>query len=117
MFEKIRKEVKIMSGKVITSEQAYDLLMLPENSHKFFSGQYIKVDGTVRDFNGRRNVRKYLKGGELRYNPHEKGNVVYWDRRTYAYRTIRTDNLLNLKLSKQSYLIVNPPKKVEWVES
>ena len=117
--EKKKRSVK-MVAKQITSEQAFDVLMMPENSHTFFSGQYVKLDGTLRTFNGRRNVRKYLKGGELKYNPSERGNVIYYDSKAEDEdytgnqklfpRTIKTDRLVSLRINKQDYIIVDPPK-------
>ena len=98
----------------ITSEQAFDILHLPETQTQFFSGTYAKLDGTIRTFNGRRKVTKHLRGGELKYNPDERGNVIYWDttveKGTTVPRTIRTDDLINLRIGKQDYIIVNPPK-------
>ena len=100
----------------ITSEQAFDILHLPENQMQFFSGSYAKRDGTIRTFNGRRKVTKHLRGGELKYDPSTRGNVIYWDRNAYiegvdaGYRTIRTDEMINLRIGKQDYIIVNPPK-------
>ena len=105
----------VSSGvKQITSEQAFEILHLPENQTQFFSGSYAKLDGTIRTFNGRRKVTKHLKGGELKYDPATRGNVIYWDRNAYiagkdeGYRTIRTDDLISLRIGKQDYLIVKP---------
>ena len=100
----------------ITSEQAFEILHLPENQTTFFSGSYTKRDGSPRPFNGRRGVTKHLRGGELKYDPSTRGNVTYWDRNAYVegvdegYRTIRTDDLLTLRIGKQDYIIVNPPE-------
>ena len=94
----------------ITSEQAFDILHLPENQTQFFSGSYAKLDGTIRTFNGRRKVTKHLRGGELKYDPATRGNVIYWDRHAEGYRTIRTDDLLNLRIGKEDYIVINPPK-------
>ena len=100
--------------KQITSEQAFDLLRLPVNRSQFFSGSYAKRDGTIRDFNGRQEVKKHLKGGELKYIPSERGNIIYWDTTVEAGttkpRTIRTSSLIRLRVGKQDYMIVNPPK-------
>jgi len=99
--------------KQITSEQAFDILQLPLNRSQFFSGSYAKRDGTIRNFNGRQRVSKHLKGGELKYNASERGNIIYWDttveKGTTVPRTIRTDSLLSLRVGKQDYIIVNPP--------
>ena len=100
----------------ITSEEAFNILHLPENQTQFFSGSYAKLDGTIRTFNGRRKVTKHLRGGELKYDPSTRGNVIYWDRNAYiegidtGYRTIRTDEMINLRIGKEDYIIVNPPK-------
>ena len=100
----------------ITSEEAFNILHLPENQMQFFSGSYTKRDGTIRPFNGRRGVTKHLKGGELKYDPSTRGNVTYWDRNAYVegidegYRTIRTDEMINLRIGKQDYIIINPPE-------
>ena len=103
--------VELDSGtKQITSEEAFNLLHLPENQTQFFGGSYAKLDGTIRTFNGRRKVTKHLRGGELKYDPSTRGNVIYWDRSKEAYRTIRTDDLISLRIGKQDYIIVNPPK-------
>ena len=102
----------------ITTEQAFDILMSPDNSHTFFSVEYIKLNGDMRTFNGRRNVKKYLKGGELKYSPSERGNVIYYDskaededytgeQKLYP-RTIKTDRLVSLRINKQDYIVVQP---------
>ena len=100
--------------KQITSEQAFDILRLPVNQNHFFSGSYAKRDGTIRNFNGRQKVTKHLKGGELKYNASERGNIIYWDttvtKGTTVPRTIRTSSLISLRVGKQDYMIVNPPK-------
>ena len=98
----------------ITSDEAFDILQLPGNQSQFFSGSYTKRDGSMRNFNGRRGVTKHLKGGELKYDPSTRGHVTYWDRNAYVegvdegYRTIRTSDLLTLRIGRQDYIIVNP---------
>ena len=112
----LESEESMVSNEVkqITSEEAFDILQLPVNRSQFFSGSYAKRDGTIRDFNGRQRVTKHLKGGELRYNASERGNIIYWDTTveagTTVPRTIRTSSLISLRVGKQDYMIVNPPK-------
>ena len=67
---------------------------------QWFSGTYIKKDGEIRKFNGRLGVTKHLQGGELKYNPSERGNVIYWDTTRQSYRTINTKSLIDLRVSK-----------------
>lgn len=90
----------------VSSDRAFDII----KSMKFgqwFSGTYIKKDGEIRKFNGRLGVTKHLQGGELKYNPSERGNVIYWDTTRQSYRTINTKSLIDLRVSKQDYLVIS----------
>tara|TARA_Y100000296_G_C5169952_1_gene256734 strand:- start:838 stop:1194 length:357 start_codon:yes stop_codon:yes gene_type:complete len=90
----------------VSSDRAFGII----KSMKFgqwFSGTYIKKDGEIRKFNGRLGVTKHLKGGELKYNASERGNIIYWDTIRQSYRTINTKSLIDLRVSKQDYLVVS----------
>lgn len=64
---------------------------------RIFSAEFTKKDGTVRKIRARLGVRKFLKGGELTYNPEERNNLIVFDLEKSAYRTIKFDNLRNIK--------------------
>ncbi len=70
---------------------------------KFFSAIFIKKDGTLRTMNCRLGVKKYLKGGELRFSPSKKGLVVVFDTDKKEYRMININTTRNLKVNGVSY--------------
>ena len=63
----------------------------------FFRACFLKKDGTVREMTARFGVKKYLKGGELTYNPEERGYIVVFDVEKKEYRTINMDKLIFLR--------------------
>jgi hypothetical protein len=63
----------------------------------FFRACFLKKDGTIREMTARFGVKKYLKGGELTYNPEERGYIVVFDVEKQAYRTINMDKLIFLR--------------------
>jgi hypothetical protein len=72
---------------------------------KFFTVTFIKKDGTERKMNARLQVRKYLKGGELRYNPSEMGYIAVYDMQAKGYRMVNTNTIKTLKIGKKEYVI------------
>jgi hypothetical protein len=70
---------------------------------KIFTVTFIKKDGSVRVLNGRRGVKKHLKGGELAYDPIEKGLIPVWDLKTEGYRMINSQTVTEIKSEKQLY--------------
>jgi hypothetical protein len=63
----------------------------------FFRACFVKKDGTIREITARFGVKKYLKGGELGYNPEERGYIVVFDVDKKEYRTINTKKLIYLR--------------------
>ena len=59
----------------------------------FFSVQFTKVDGTIRDMNCRTGVTKHLKGGQ-RTVPEDY--IVVYDVKSNGYRTIRPEAVLKI---------------------
>lgn len=89
--------------KTVTPQQAYDIL---SKSHgKFFSVKLIKKDGTLRHMNCRTEVKKYLKGGKLPYNPSEYRNIPVFDIEKQAYRTVKCDSLVSFSFNNEEYLV------------
>jgi len=63
----------------------------------FFRACFVKKDGTVREMTARFGVKKHLKGGELTYNPEERGYIVVFDVEKEQYRTINMEKLIFLR--------------------
>ena len=72
---------------------------------KFFSAVFIKKDGTPRTMNCRLGVKKYLKGGKLRFSPSKKGLIVVFDRDKKEYRMININTTQSLKVNGEEYYV------------
>jgi hypothetical protein len=70
---------------------------------KFFTARFVKKNGEIRTIRARLGVKKGLKGGELSYNPSERNNLIVWDLEKQAYRTIKFDNLLEIRYCKTEW--------------
>ena len=70
---------------------------------KFFTVTFIKKDGTERTMNARLQVKKYLKGGELKYSPSEMGYIPVYDMQSKGYRMVNTNTIKTLKIGKKIY--------------
>jgi hypothetical protein len=68
---------------------------------KFFSATFVKKNGEVRTIHGRLGVIKALKGGALRYNAEQVGNLVVFDLKKKEYRTIPLDRIVTLRYNKK----------------
>ena len=67
---------------------------------KFFTVEFTKKDGSTRILNGRLGVKKHLRGGRIRYNASEKGNIIVYDTVEKDYRSFKLANLKALKCGK-----------------
>ena len=85
----------------ITKEQAKQLIK--DTKGKFFTVTFIKKDGTERVMNARLGVKVYLKGGELPYNPDEKGLIPVYDVKTGGYRMVNVNTIKKLKIGNSEY--------------
>ena len=71
-------------------------------SGRFFSAEFIKKDGTLRQIVARTGVRKYLTGRGRTWDPEEKGYVTVWDTQKAEYRMLNTNTLLKVNGNKLS---------------
>ena len=74
------------------------------NGSQFFSVSFIKrTDGTLREMVCRKGVSKFVKGGELKYDPAAKGLVGVWDAQAAnpekGYRMIATESIRAIKMN------------------
>lgn len=88
---------------IITPDVAKKLIF--DTKGKFFTVVFIKKDGTSRTMNARLNVRKYLKGGELTYNPYEMGYIPVYDMGAKGYRMVNTNTVKSLKIGNKTYTL------------
>lgn len=65
----------------------------------FFRVKTIKrTTGEERIFNARLGVKKYLAGGELKYNPREKQLLIVYDMVKHGYRAINLADLIDAQV-------------------
>lgn len=79
----------------------------PRNSGKgeIFTVTFIKKDGTTRVMNARLGVKRYLRGGELPYDPIAKGLLPVYDLQKNDYRIINLNTILSAKVGGQEFIV------------
>lgn len=87
----------------ITAEEAANKIV---NASNMFTVEFTKKDGTHRVLNGRRGVKKHLKGGTLGYNPQEKRLISVYDIHAAGYRMIPQDSIVAVRINGKNYRIV-----------
>ena len=73
------------------------------NDGKIFHITFVKKDGTIRSFNARFGVHRYLNGGKLKYDPDAKGNIIVFSMEDRGYRTVNLNNILRIKTKGNVY--------------
>ena len=74
---------------------------------KIFTAEFIKKNYEYRIINCRLHVKKYLRGGTLKYSPKEKHLISVFDVKKLSYRMINLDTLVSIKFNNKLYLIVD----------
>ena len=87
----------------IDKETAKQLIF--DTKGKFFTVTFIKLDGSERVMNARLGVKKYLKGGVLRYNPADFNYITVYDMGSKGYRTVNANTIQKLKIGKNEYTV------------
>jgi hypothetical protein len=87
----------------IDKETAKELIF--NTKGKFFTVTFIKKDGSERVMNARLGVKKYLRGGELKYDPAEFNYITVYDMGAKGYRMVNANTIQNLKIGKNEYII------------
>lgn len=88
----------------MTPEISLESLLNATANGIFFSVKFVKrTNGEVRDMLCRRNVKKYLRGGKLAYNPLEKNLLTVFDMRISDYRCINLEGIIHIKLQGKFY--------------
>jgi hypothetical protein len=105
------KQNLITEVKKLVKEQAVPISRdelvqkIKDTKGAFFTVTFIKKDGTTRVMNARFGVKKYLKGGELPYDPIAKGLLPVFDVQKGEYRMINTSTLLGANIGNQQYIV------------
>ena len=87
--------------RVINKQDAKQLIK--DTKGRFFTVTFIKKDGTKRIMNARLGVKAYLRGGELPYDPEEKGLIPVYYVKTGDYRMVNINTIIHLKIGNNEY--------------
>ena len=66
---------------------------------------FLKKNGEIRRMSCLLGVKKYLKGGKLKYNPRERGYLVVLDTQKKAYRMINLNTISNITSKGVDYYV------------
>ena len=89
--------------KIVSKNQAKELIN--SSKGKIFSVTFTKKNGETREMICRKGVKKHLKGGELMFDPNEKGLAVVFDMKKNAYRMININTLEKIVVDKATYSV------------
>ena len=69
--------------------------MLENSGNKFFTVNFVKKDGSVRQMTARTGVTKYLKGGKKTVN--EDQYLTVYEPSSGSYKNINRDTILSVR--------------------
>ena len=72
---------------------------------KIFTVVFIKKDGTERNMNCRLGVKKYLRGGTLRFDAKEMGYIPVYDIQAKGYRMVNSNTIKEIKIGGKTYTV------------
>ena len=75
------------------------------NDGKFFSVKFLKKDWSERTMVARLGVKCYTSGGQLKYNPEDRNNIVVFSTKDKGYRTISIDRLISVKANGKKIIL------------
>ena len=98
---------------LLSRSQVYSVIN--KNEGKIFSCEFFKKDGSKRTMKCRTGVKKYLKGGELPYDPIERGLLPVYEvkgaaseeEKESSYRMINIQTMISLSIGGQEYRIMD----------
>jgi hypothetical protein len=76
-----------------------------ETGGRIFSAYFQKVDGTMRQMVCRRGVTKYLRGGQLRYDPVARLMLPVFDLAKREYRILNVGQLVSFKVCGETFIV------------
>lgn len=76
-----------------------------ETEGLLFSVYFKKADGSMRSMICRRGVRKYLRGGDLPYDPKIKRVLPVFDVNIQDYRMVSLDRLVSFNIHGETFIV------------
>jgi hypothetical protein len=98
-------EIKQLLKEAISISRNELVQKIKDTKGDFFTVTFIKKDGSTRVMNARFGVKKYLKGGELPYDPISKGLLPVYDVKVEDYRMININTIISAKVGGEEYMV------------
>jgi len=99
VYKSSNPNLKIKAMKV-TVDKAKDMIIATNG--KVFGVTFIKKDGSRREMSCRLGVKSHLAGGELKYDPFERGLIPVYDMNK-GYRMVNLNTLQRISINGQTY--------------
>jgi hypothetical protein len=97
-------EVKRLLKEAIRINRDELVQKIKDTKGEFFTVTFVKKDGTTRTMNARLGVTRYLKGGELPYDPAERGLLPVFDAQKGEYRIVNIPTIISAKIGNEEYI-------------
>ena len=91
--------------KKINREDIFKLIQENRKPNTIFHVVFLKKNGEIRRMSCMLGVKKHLKGGNLKFNPLEKGYLVVLDTNKKAYRMINLNTISNITSKGVDYYV------------
>lgn len=91
--------------KTISRKKAEEFIR--SSNGESFRCLFIKQDGTFREMHALHGVRVDVTGEGMAYDPKKFNNLIVWDIEKKAYRSIKMENLLELRIYGEEYTVSN----------
>lgn len=100
----------------VTLDQAKQLILGTGRANGgkggFFTVTFVKKDGSIRTMNARLDVKKYLKGGQLRYDARAMGYIPVYDMVNKGYRMVNSNTITALNIGGRRYVVLQDMPQV-----
>ena len=93
--------------KKINREDIFKLIQENRKPNTIFYVVFLKKNGEIRRMSCMLGVKKHLKGGNLKFNPLEKGYLVVLDTNKKAYRMINLNTISNITSKGVEYHVTD----------
>lgn len=96
---------KVKKTKKIIVKHVEDIVdKIYKTNGNIFGVTFVKRStGELRDITARLGVTSHLKGGQLPFDPYEKGLVIVFDVQKEGYRSISIDGIISARIEGQEY--------------
>lgn len=98
------KEQEEQTTATVTPDEAESMINSLKRA-EYFTVMFIKKDGTERVMNAQKGVTKHLAGGELKFDPTQRGLIVVFDPKAGGYRMINKNTLKWVKIRGKVYQV------------